>query len=196
MGNLTWGMVPDPSRGGVGWGNTLIGALTNQTDSCLHPNWKNCQHHETHTLLSLHPSVAIVSSQPLPPWRSASVTGEAPHSIRHISMLLHPSNYSIRCIKLSLSSGSTKSKSAFLLMAELNPGPNWKYPCGACSGPVKSNQKGIYCDVCTTWFLYIGLSDQEFSISPDTLPRHLITHCLASAMRPMQISTPSQNSLN
>lgn len=34
----------------------------------------------------------------------------------------------------------------------LNPGPNWKYPCGKCSKPVKSNQKGILCDFCDRWY--------------------------------------------
>ena len=26
--------------------------------------------------------------------------------------------------------------------------PTWKYPCVACSKPVRSNQKGILCDGC------------------------------------------------
>ncbi|XP_064382509.1 uncharacterized protein LOC135331318 [Halichondria panicea] len=56
---------------------------------------------------------------------------------------------------------------------ELNPGPSWRYPCGECSGPVKCNQKGIFCDVCNTWLHThcIGLSDLDYSIlqaSPDT----------------------------
>lgn len=34
---------------------------------------------------------------------------------------------------------------------ELNPGPT-KYPCGECTKPVKSNQKGIACDACIKWF--------------------------------------------
>lgn len=33
-----------------------------------------------------------------------------------------------------------------------NPGPYWKYPCGDCSEPVKSNQAGIQCDNCDRWF--------------------------------------------
>ena len=35
---------------------------------------------------------------------------------------------------------------------ELNPGPNYKYPCPRCNKPVKSNQKGIQCDTCNNWF--------------------------------------------
>ena len=33
---------------------------------------------------------------------------------------------------------------------ELNPGPV-KYPCTVCSRPVKSNQRGIFCDRCELW---------------------------------------------
>ncbi len=32
------------------------------------------------------------------------------------------------------------------------PGPNYKYPCGTCHKPVKSNQKGILCDSCNKWY--------------------------------------------
>ncbi|XP_048575802.1 uncharacterized protein LOC125557331 [Nematostella vectensis] len=33
----------------------------------------------------------------------------------------------------------------------LNPGPAWKYPCGLCKKPVKSNQRGLQCDSCNIW---------------------------------------------
>ena len=33
----------------------------------------------------------------------------------------------------------------------LNPGPNWRYPCGVCEKPVKKNQKGLQCDSCDLW---------------------------------------------
>ena len=37
-----------------------------------------------------------------------------------------------------------------------NPGPRakpkWKYPCGSCSNPVRSNQRGIFCDNCKFWW--------------------------------------------
>ena len=33
-----------------------------------------------------------------------------------------------------------------------NPGPQWKFPCGVCHKPVKSNQKGIQCDYCDRWY--------------------------------------------
>ena len=29
--------------------------------------------------------------------------------------------------------------------------PNWKYPCIECQKPVKSNQKGLECDICKKW---------------------------------------------
>ncbi len=37
---------------------------------------------------------------------------------------------------------------------EINPGPyNWKYPCRSCSSnPVKANQAGILCDICSKWY--------------------------------------------
>ena len=34
----------------------------------------------------------------------------------------------------------------------INPGPQWKFPCGFCSKPVKRNQRGIQCDNCDRWF--------------------------------------------
>ena len=30
--------------------------------------------------------------------------------------------------------------------------PNWKYPCGLCSKPIKANQAGIMCDNCSCWY--------------------------------------------
>ena len=33
-----------------------------------------------------------------------------------------------------------------------NPGPNYKFPCGVCEKPCKSNQNCIACDSCDTWF--------------------------------------------
>ena len=38
---------------------------------------------------------------------------------------------------------------------ERNPGPGnpkWRFPCGKCSNPVKSNQHSILCDLCQLWF--------------------------------------------
>ena len=36
----------------------------------------------------------------------------------------------------------------------MNPDPprTWKCPCGTCQKPVKSNQDGLQCDSCDTWF--------------------------------------------
>ncbi len=117
----------------------------------------------------------------------STVTGEDPHSVRFapsvVSLnagdLLHPSNYPRSHLQLKYSKRIVTTSAwviIILLLAgdiELNPGPNWKYPCGECSGPVKCNQKGIYCDVCNTWLHThcIGLSDLDYSIvqaSPDT----------------------------
>lgn len=48
---------------------------------------------------------------------------------------------------------------------ESNPGPpNWKFPCGVCSAPVKSNQRGVQCDVCGLWLhaRCIGVSIDDY----------------------------------
>ena len=41
---------------------------------------------------------------------------------------------------------------------ELNPGPNYRHPCGKCDAPVKRNQKGICCDDCSSWY-HTGCND-------------------------------------
>ena len=41
---------------------------------------------------------------------------------------------------------------AMVLLLELNHGHKWKFPCGICTKPVKTNQKGIHCDECNSWF--------------------------------------------
>ena len=53
----------------------------------------------------------------------------------------HERNFKVTC-KLILLCGDVA----------LNPGPNYKYPCGICSKPVKCNQKGISCETCDTWY--------------------------------------------
>ena len=35
---------------------------------------------------------------------------------------------------------------------ETNPGPGPKHPCASCSKAVKSNQRGIFCEVCYQWY--------------------------------------------
>ena len=35
---------------------------------------------------------------------------------------------------------------------ESNPSPQYIYPCGECSKPVKRNQNRIQCDMCDIWF--------------------------------------------
>ena len=46
---------------------------------------------------------------------------------------------------------------------EINPGPV-KYPCGRCCKAVKSNQRGIFCEVCYQWFhtRCINMSNPEY----------------------------------
>ena len=51
---------------------------------------------------------------------------------------------------------------------ERNPGPKqqvYKHPCGVCQSPVRSNQRGILCEVCYKWFhtKCIGVSNEDCS---------------------------------
>ncbi len=52
---------------------------------------------------------------------------------------------------------NTKQLLCLLLLAagDIHPcpgPPNYRFPCGDCAKPVKSNQKGIACDTCNIWF--------------------------------------------
>ena len=42
--------------------------------------------------------------------------------------------------------------------------PNWKYPCIECKKPVKTNQKGLQCNICTKWvhFRCTDLSEDQY----------------------------------
>ena len=44
---------------------------------------------------------------------------------------------------------------------ELNPGPTFKFPCGNCERPVKSNQHGLLCFTCEKWY---HIQCQEISL--------------------------------
>ena len=48
----------------------------------------------------------------------------------------------------------------------VNPGPNWKYPCGICKKPVKSNQRGIQCGSCDVWIQTrcLGMNNDEYQL--------------------------------
>ena len=48
----------------------------------------------------------------------------------------------------------------------VNPGPNWKYACGLCKKPVKSNQRGIQCDSCDVWIhtRCLGMNNDEYQL--------------------------------
>ena len=43
--------------------------------------------------------------------------------------------------------------------------PNWKFPCIECQKPVKTNQKGLECDICKIWvhFKCTDLTEAQFS---------------------------------
>ena len=64
-----------------------------------------------------------------------------------------------RIVTIIRLNSTTNNLSLFLLRLiilsgdiSLNPGPNWRYPCGVCKNPVKSNQNGLQCDSCDTWY--------------------------------------------
>ena len=59
---------------------------------------------------------------------------------------------------------------------ELNPGParNWKYPCGVCSKPVRPDQKGVQCDLCSTWLH----ARKHWLVSPRLLRATVLWWCL------------------
>ena len=57
---------------------------------------------------------------------------------------------------------------SLLLLAgdlEVNPGPNYKYPCGSCFRPCKINQQSIQCDSCDSWYhrKCVQLSEEMFN---------------------------------
>ena len=76
--------------------------------------------------------------------------------------------------------------SILLLIAgdvEVNPGPA-KHPCGSCSKAVKSNQRGIFCEVCYLWYhtkcINMCLSEyQRLSLSDEGWCCH---HCHKEAL--------------
>ena len=68
----------------------------------------------------------------------------------------------------TVSQSNTKYLLVIMMLAgdiQMNPGPNWKFPCGICSRPVRSNQRGICCDNCDGWnhVKCIGMNSQEYT---------------------------------
>ena len=100
-----------------------------------------------------------------------SVTGESPYTIRFAPTVLKLSSIDVAACKATfrrhLSNPSLMTIGMLLLAGdvEINPGPRvYRFPCGVCSAPVKSNQKGIFCDVCSSWLhaRCIGLNNEEY----------------------------------
>ena len=96
---------------------------------------------------------------------------DSPFSVRFAPVSL---NYSaieiVLCRKFShLKSSSCHPLFLLLLLAgdvEINPGPrHFRFPCGVCSAPVKSNQRGVQCEVCANWLhtRCIGVSNEEYA---------------------------------
>lgn len=56
---------------------------------------------------------------------------------------------------------------------------NYKFPCGSCSGPVKSNSKGIQYDGCDFWFhaKCVDLTDCDYANLRDDVNVDASWHC-------------------
>lgn len=71
---------------------------------------------------------------------------------------------------------------------EANPGPtccpNWKFPCGVCDKPVKSNQRGIQCEVCYSWLHVkcINMSSDDYSWLQVSDEPRCCNNCLKKAL--------------
>ena len=62
--------------------------------------------------------------------------------------------------------------------------PNWKYPCIACSKPVRSNQKGLECNTCKKWvhLKCTDLTEQQYNFLE--VDEHIPFYCLICSPRP------------
>ena len=62
--------------------------------------------------------------------------------------------------------------------------PNWKYPCIACSKPVKCNQKGLECNACKKWvhFKCTDLADDQYNLLE--VNEDIPFYCLICSPRP------------
>ena len=97
-----------------------------------------------------------------------------------------------------------KSKSCILLNlillcgdVNINPGPNWKCPCGLCKKPVKSNQRGIQCDSCDTWIhtRCLGMNNDEYQLLANSSCSWICPDCDLPNFSPTLLDL-SSNTLN
>ena len=66
-----------------------------------------------------------------------------------------------------------------------NPGPNYRFPCGECQKPCKSNRNAVACGSCDTWFhtkclnmpntVLLGLQDTSWVCCTCGLPNFSTT---------------------
>ena len=83
-----------------------------------------------------------------------------------------------------------------------NPGPvlrqaQWKYPCGVCSRAMRSNQKGIFCEVCLQWLhtKSINLSNADYDRLSSSDEGWCCSPCLKEALPFHNCSERSKNQL-
>ena len=93
---------------------------------------------------------------------------------------------------------------SLLLLAgdlEVNPGPNYKYPCGSCFRPCKINQQSIQCDSCDSWYhrKCVQLSEEMFNSLANSSVSWICCQCglpnFSSTLFNSSIS-PSDNSFD
>ena len=86
----------------------------------------------------------------------------------------------------------------------------WKFPCGHCSNPVKSNQQGVFCECCQLWYhcKCLEISGKEYSYLQASNSGWCCPYCfhsalpfadssrLSSASAPVSTLSVSDNSLS
>ena len=71
-------------------------------------------------------------------------------------LLLALNSFGTPCLGSSYTEPTTWNLHAYQLSlsgdCHPNPGPTYKFPCGICAKPCKSNQHAVACDSCDTWY--------------------------------------------
>ena len=109
-----------------------------------------------HLIIVLPSPITPVNPGPSDPVLTNHTTDPVPSSIIACS-LAHSKSYQTSK-SLNHPTRPTKSSPSFIFIllllsgnVEVNPGPSYKFPCGHCQKPCKSNQKNLKCSSCHTW---------------------------------------------
>ena len=73
----------------------------------------------------------------------------------------------------------TKGRKVFMATTK-----RWKFPCGHCSNPVKSNQQGVFCECCQLWYhcKCLDISGREYSYLQASNSGWCCPYCFHSAL--------------